>query len=362
MFLYSQVIISKQRIWSINLRKIQLAEMAPHVHSFAPNENKTDKIAKWMIAWITIALQGEIIRPHDLLPSKSELACHIGVSLGTMQNVYRILEDAGYIESKQKIGSFIKDRRYDSVEKLTSKKDLATDIIKKFLKENHYKAGDKLLSTRKLSKLTGVSNATIRSAITNLVLQGILEKKKNAYILTGRSFRTHNVEAKTLVEKVAENIKKYVKKHLSVNDRLPPSSELASMFNVSVKTVHDSVKLLSKEGILYTRRGKYGTVVADSNSKAELYNYEIVETKIREYIISNCQEGDKLPSIKEFSIEYKTSEKTVKKALDNLSEDGFLTFMRGRYGGTFVTDIPQSGAKSYTWLALNSKYIDNVEN
>ena len=161
------------------MRRILLSEMAPHVHSFAPKENKTEKIAKWLIAWITIALQGEIIKPKDILPPKAELACHIGVSLGTMQNVYRILEDAGYIESKQKIGSFIKARGYDSVEKLTSKKDLATDIIKKFLKDNKYKAGDKLISTRKLSKITGVSVATIRSAITNLVLQGILEKQKN---------------------------------------------------------------------------------------------------------------------------------------------------------------------------------------
>lgn len=345
------------------MRRIQLAEMAPHVHSFAPNENKTEKLAKWMIAWITIALRGEIIKPYDLLPSKAEIACHIGVSLGTMQNVYRILEDAGYIESKQKVGSFIKDRKFESIEKLTSKKDLATDVIKKFLKDNDYKAGDALISIRKLSKITGVSSATIRAAVTNLVMQGILEKRKNSYLLTGRSFRAHNVEAKTLVEKVAENIREYVKDHLKTGDKLPPSAELAKMFNVSVKTVHDSVKLLSKEGLLHTRRGKYGTTVAQTDNKesAILYNYEIIEQKIREYIVQNCKAEDKLPSIKTFSKMFKTSEKTVKKALDNLSSDGYLTFMRGRYGGTFVTDIPQSGGEAYTWIALNSDYL-NQEN
>ncbi|MCQ2743711.1 MAG: GntR family transcriptional regulator [bacterium] len=341
------------------MRRIKLAEMAPHVHTFLPNENKTDKLAKWLIAWITIALQGEIIKPYDLLPLKSELACHIGVSLGTMQNVYRILEDAGYIESKQKIGSFIKDRKFDNIEKLTSKKDLATDVIKKFLKDNNYKKGDSLISTRKLSEITGVSSATIRAAVTNLVLQGILEKKKNLYVLTGRSFKTHNVEAKTLVEKVAENIKQYVNDNLKQNDRIPPSTELAKMFNVSVKTVHDAAKLLAKEGLLYTRRGRYGTVVAEnSESKTTSYHYEIIEQKILAKISSDYKVGDKLSSIKMLSKEYKTSEKTVKKALDNLASDGYLTFMRGRYGGTFVTDLPQKSADAYTWIAINSDYLN----
>ncbi len=336
--------------------------MAPHVHSFQPNENKTEKIAKWMIAWITIALRGEIIKPYDLLPSKAEIACHIGVSLGTMQNVYRILEDAGYIESKQKIGSFVKDRKFESVEKLTSKKDLATDVIKKYMKDNNYKSGDELLSIRKLSKITGVSSATIRAAVTNLVMQGILEKKKNSYLLTGRSFRAHNVEAKTLVEKISENIKEYVKNNLKSGEKLPPSIELARMFNVSVKTVHDSVKLLSKEGLLHARRGKYGTTVVtdEYNESAVLYNYEIIEQKIKEYIIKNCKTGDKLPSIKVFAKMLETSEKTVKKALDNLAGEGYVTFMRGRYGGTFVTDIPVN--EGYTWIAISSDYIRRAEN
>ena len=54
---------------------------------------------------------------------------------------------------------------------------------------------------------------------------------------------------------------------------------------------------------------------------------------------------------------YKTSEKTVKKALDNLAEDGYLMFMRGRYGGTFVMDIPQAKGEAYKWLAINSDYV-----
>lgn len=343
------------------MRKIQLAEMAPHVHSFKPNENKTDKLSKWLISWIVISLRDGKIRPFDLLPSKGELACHIGVSLGTMQNVYRFVEDAGYIESKQKIGSYIKERGRETSAKLTSKKDLAGDVIKKFLMENDYKKGDALPSTRRLSAMIGISNATIRTAITKLVLQGILEKKKNLFILTGRSFKTDNIEAKTLVDKISEKMKKYIKREHKNGDKMPPSIELASMFNVSVKTVHDAIKQLCKEGILHTRRGRYGTIVIgnDENLKIETYNYEKVEQQVREYISSNCNVGDKIPAIKILAKQYKTSEKTVKKALDNLANDGYLTFMRGRYGGTFVTDIPQNSNDAYTWLAVNSEFLNN---
>ena len=56
------------------------------------------------------------------------------------------------------------------------------------------------------------------------------------------------------------------------------------------------------------------------------------------------------------------SSKTIKKALDNLAEEGFLTFSRGRNGGTFVTDIPQEGAEAYQWLALTNDYIPGNKN
>lgn len=57
-------------------------------------------------------------------------------------------------------------------------------------------------------------------------------------------------------------------------DRLPANFELAKIFNVSVKTIHDSIKLLAKQGILYTRRGQYGTVVTNNSNENSLYHYE----------------------------------------------------------------------------------------
>ena len=88
-----------------------------------------------------------------------------------------------------------------------------------------------------------------------------------------------------------------------------------------------------------------------------MYIYEKIEQKIKKYIIEKCQMGDKLPSIKNFALMFLTSEKTVKKALNNLADDGFITFTRGRYGGTFVMDIPENQGESYKWLAINSDYL-----
>lgn len=346
-------------------RQITVPEMAPHVHAFGAGENKVIKISAWLINWITAALEEGKIKPYDMLPSKSDLAFHIGVSRGTVQSAFRYVEDCGYIESKQKIGTYIKDTISGyKLKKLTSKRELAVEAIKKHMVEHGYKEGDLLISTRKLASLTGISNTTIRTALGSLISPGIIGKKYNSFIVLTSSFKADGVETKTLAEKVAESIKIYASANLNPGDRLPSNSELAGMFDVSIKTIHDASKLLVREGILYSRRGRYGTIYLGENqpAHAEMYSYEKVEQKIRHYISQNCAIGDKLPAIKVLADEFELSSKTIKKALDNLAEEGFLTFSRGRNGGTFVTDIPQEGAEAYQWLALTNDYIPGNKN
>ena len=345
-----------------NQRQITLAEMAPHIHNFLPNENKVAKLTKWLKDWIDKALATGKAKPYDRLPSKADLACHVGVSMGTMQNVYRVAEDEGYIESKQRIGSYIKGGGAKPViKKLTSKREIAAELIKKHIAEYGYKTGEKLISTRKLAKLINTTDTTVRVAILQLVSSGILEKKNNSFFIKNLVYDVENIKAETLVEKIAKSLKKYLDKNYKDGMKLPANSALAEMFSVSIKTMHDAVKLLSKEGVLYTRRGRYGTIIVNNKEEKDsvkLYDYERIEQKIRAYIQANCAVGDKIPSIRQFSAEYKTSEKTVKKALNNLASDGYLMFSRGRYGGTFVTDIPETLKEAYKWLALNSEYIN----
>lgn len=345
-----------------NYRRITVAEMAPHVHSFRHGENKVKKILDWLTNWITISLECGKIQPYDLLPTKADLACHICVSQGTIQNVFRLLEDAGYVESKQRIGTYIKNSHNENkIEKLTSKRELAIEIVKKYLEENDYKEGDILISARKLSQITGISNTTLRLAMTNLVTAGILEKRENSFIVQNTNFQVKKISVKTLVEKIADELKEYISQNLQEGNKLPANCELAQRFKVSVKTIHDAIKLLAKEGIVYTRRGQYGTIILGNTREPqnESYFYEKFEQKIRQYIIENCQIGAKLPAIRELAQYYGTSERTVKRALDNLAADGYITFSRGRYGGTFVMDIPQPAGEAYKWLAISTDYISN---
>ena len=343
-------------------RQINVAEMSPHIHSFASGENKVNKLSDWLIQWIEKSLRSGKIKPFDLLPAKGDLAFHIGVSKGTIQNVFRFVEDCGYVESRQKIGTYIKNPEEEASEKLTSKRELAAEEIKKYIRKNNFKAGDYLISTRKLSEITGMSNTTIRIAIGSLISENVLKKENNGFIINKTDFKLSSIKAQTLVEKTAESIRHYISTNINSGSKLPANFELAEIFNVSVKTIHDSLKLLAKEGIIQTRRGQYGTVFADGKEAETLYHYEKIEMKLRHFISEKCEVGAKLPSILEFSKMYEVSAKTVKKALDNLADEGYITYSRGRYGGTFVTDIPPAVNEAYKWLALTPGYLQNSQN
>ena len=338
-------------------RRITIAEMAPHVHVFLPNENKVDKISAWLEKWIKTALKSGKIKYNDYLPPKGDFAFHIGVSLGTMQNVYRTLEDKGLIESKQKIGSYIKDSSTSNIEKLTSKREVVCEEIKKYIHENKFKSGDNLTSARMLSEILFIPFATIMSSLNCLVSEGIIEKKGKLYIVKSVDFKISNIEQQTLAEKIAEHINKYIKKNLKHGDKLPSNYALADMFNVSVKTIHDAIKVLSVAGVIKTRRGYYGSIVVDYSKDEDIpYYYEQVEQSIKKYIAENCKEGDKLPTIKNFAEVFNVSAKTIKNALNNLEADGYINFVRGKYGGTFVLSIPTMYEKGYTWLALSPEF------
>lgn len=336
--------------------KITVADLAPHVHSFLPNENKVEKIYNWLSNWIQISLECGKIHPYDLLPSKADLAYHIGVSQGSVQSVFKLLEESGLVESKQRLGTFIKGKKEKSSEKLTSKSDLALEVVKKFIIDSAYKKDDVMISIRKLSHLTGISNTTLRGAILILVQKGILRKENNNIIINHTNFDIEITELKTLAEKIADEIKDYILKTFVPGEKLPSNSELAKRFGVSIKTINDAMKKLNKEGLIYTKRGQYGTFVIDESNEVEDYCYVKYEQKLRNYIIKNCQVGDKLPTIKEFAHLYNTSERTIKKSLDNLADDGYIAFSRGRYGGTFVLDLPQTSKEAYKWLAINAEF------
>ena len=79
-------------------------------------------------------------------------------------------------------------------------------------------------------------------------------------------------------------------------------------------------------------------------------------------IAENYNIGSKLPSIMTLSREMDLSPNTIRKAFHNLAKAGYLKFSRGRYGGTFVTDIPSTGEDAFKWIAVSPQYTRVLSN
>lgn len=68
--------------------------------------------------------------------------------------------------------------------------------------------------------------------------------------------------------------------------------------------------------------------------------------------------GDKLPSMRKLARELKVSSNTIRKALQGLSEKNIVKFLRGRYGGTFVVNMPEvDEVAKFTWLSINPEHM-----
>ena len=369
-----------------DLRQIKISEIDFALPDLKyTKETKAIAISKWIISWIENDLLTGKVKINDLLPTKPEFAFMLGVSIGTMQNALRFVEDAGYVESKQCIGTVIKDRNQESkMRKLTSKREITIEEIKKYIKKQKYKNGQILPSSRTIAKDIGSSPNTTRLALEYLCKEKILEHKYKNSNDSGWVVKTSNfnlekeyIPQTTLVKKVEADLKKYITENLKIGDRLPAHFELAQKLNVSIKTIHDALKCLSDEGILLSRRGRYGTSVIKMPddktidigietsifAKAQdtaFYYYERTQNSIKKLISENYSIGDKLPSIMELSREMDLSPNTIRKAFQNLAKEGYLTFSRGRYGGTFVIDIPEIETQGFKWLAVNPNYAKSL--
>lgn len=347
--------------------------------------SKASAIGNWLGEWISNGLAAGSLEQNSLLPSKADFAYFLGVSIGTMQNAFRIAEDSGYLESKQCIGTFIKDKStaQTQVRKLTSKRETAINEIKKYIINCGYKSGQSLPASRAIALLTGCSVNTTRLALEFLCSEGILEhkyknSKESGWKILTTEFKpvlTKNCEQQTLVQKVVIDLKNFIEAHYKIGDKIPPHSELSQILKASIKTVHDALSVLIDEEILLPHRGRYGTTVInmpysrEKSSKKEsaifapaqetvFYFYEKTQNKIKEMIANDYEIGQKFPSIQELSKKMDLSPNTIRKAYQNLAKEGYLGFSRGRYGGTFVLDIPENDTGSFKWLAVNPKYAE----
>lgn len=358
------------------LKHVQIADLKESLPDVKV-AGKTQIIANWLMAWIDNALLNEKVAYGYLLPTKAELAYALGVSLGTIQNVLRMLEDKDYIYSKQCIGSIIKDRNdIDSeIRKRTSKKDIAEEKIKNYIKSNEMNVGDIMPVSRQLAREIDMTLNTVRGAILTLISDGILEynDKKDLLVKNVEFLYDVDVNETSLVNKVKDDLKQYICDNFKIGDKLPSHDELAKKFNVSMKTIHSAVQMLVKENMLLPRRGAYGTTIINTSMNSVMeprremsifapaqetafYHYQKIQNKIENIITEQYDIGSKLPSINEFSKILDVSPNTIRKALNNLAKDGILRFTRGRYGGTYVIDMPEVAEQTFKWLAVNPQY------
>ena len=378
------------------LKRIEISELPREIPNFKNSfESKDSIIKKWLTDWITNGFKKGKLVENTLLPKKADLAYYLGVSIGTVQNAIRFVEDAGLLESKQRIGTVLRDSNSSNpiIKKASSKREKVITQIKKYIIEHDIQVNTTLPSTRTLSAIIGNSTNTTRLALDFLSTQGIIEQKafrsneanwilKKLPTLTEQELEneiTGEISADTLVSKVENELKEYIKNNHKVGDKLPAHAELSNILKVSIKTVHDAMKTLIDEGILLARRGRYGTTITripDTNllqptrevsifassifAKAEdaaFYSYQKIENIIKNYISDNFEIGDKLPSMETLSEKFDVSSNTVRKALQNLSKQGYVNFSRGRYGGTFVSDLPETASsEAFRWLAISPQY------
>ncbi len=370
-----------------NLKQISINEITTTLPDLKNStDSKAVTISKWITDWIDEDLRQGKIQYGNLLPSKSDFAFLLGVSIGTLQNALRLVEDAGYTESKQCIGTLVKDRNNSAkIRKLTSKREITAEKLKKYIKSNNFETGTRLPSSRIIANIISSSPNTIRLALEALCREGIIERETNNsgnifWVVKSSNFKTvKNIPGtKTLVDKVEQDLKNYIEENLSIGSKLPAHGELAKKLNVSIKTIHDALRILIEEGILLPRRGRYGTsVIKMPNSRTldaeretsifasaqetAFYYYERTQNQIKKLIREQYSTGDRLPSIMELSKEMDLSPNTIRKAFQNLAKEGYLTFSRGRYGGTFVIDIPQTETQTFKWLAVNPSYAQTYK-
>lgn len=366
------------------MKKISIQETISIKPDFS-GRTKEEVVLNWLLEVRNYLLVSNIANFGDLIPSKKEISDYLNISTGTVQNAIKYAEDLGFFESRQCIGTTIKDPNEKTANiKMNSKKDKALTEIKRFLSIEKYEIGEIIPNIAEIADKIQTSTNTVRLALRKLTEDGFLRKEtynnKTALIINSEIKLTekeknssHEIKNKNLTGILKENIKKFLSQNYKTGDKIPTNKEFAKMFNVSIRTVNSSLKELNKEKVILSRRGKYGSVFLNENikkqtyeksmfmskpkSKKEIeknydYKWEFALENIKKHILKNYEAGDKIPSMKEFAKRLNVSVATIKRAVHELIKQEILYVQRGKYGGLFIMELPEK-EDSYRWLAIN---------
>ena len=369
----------------LTLDDIKIAK--PDFHNSKMPKGQT--VTSWLIEWIKHSLDCGIADIGDFIPSKEDLASYLNVSTATVQNSIRQVKNLGYFSSKQSIGTCIADfyskdiKQQDELYHGT----LTECKIKKIVLENGIKLNNPLPSIKELSTLTDISQNTIRFSLINLVNKGYLKKisqrgNKFSWIyikefeLTKEEIMNGiNDENFTLTHQLIDKIQKYIEKTYKTGEKILPNMAFSRMFDVSIKTVNDAMKILNARKVILSRRGRYGTIYLGNNKNSKtdftsserkkpaiaqnyVYSWQKALSHLKKYIIENYKTGDKIAPIRELAAILDVSPNTIRRALKDMFENNYLISKRGKTGGIYITDMPQEETEAYRWLAINPDVIN----
>lgn len=393
------------------LTRIEATQLPKKTPDFTtPGATKDALIAEWLKTWIASGLKSGKLTDQNILPRKADIAQHLSVSVGTVQNAIRYIEDDGVVESKQRIGTIICNPESSAprLRKQTSKREQAVTAIAQWIIEKGYQPGALLPSAREIAKVIGSAPNTTRLALEYLSQQGTLQNLGtrgnranwllNEIPTVDSNAQPTAIESETLIDQLERDLKIVLEQRYTIGEKLPSHLDLANLFKVSIKTVHDAMKRLNDQGIVMSKRGRYGTFLvrkpdtdklvseADkamfvpvdesaggsvtSTVDASFYNYEKAEAMLKVMIAEQFKPGDKLPAMSHLAEAMDVSSNTIRKALQQLAEQNIVEFKRGRYGGTFVQQTPsvdqdlaeqaksRAGQKGYQWVSINPKAVD----
>ena len=348
---------------------------------------KGQLVTNWLIDWIKYSLEIGVADIGDFIPTKEELAKFLNVSTATVQNSIRQAKDLGYFISKQSLGTCIAD--FYSKDLKTQDELCHSTIteckIKKIVLDDCIELNSAIPTISEIAYRTHISQNTIRYSLVNLAQKGYLEKihlKGNKYSwIYKKEFTLTNDEIKngiedenfTLTHQLVEKIKKYIEKTYKTGEKILPNSSFSRMFDVSIKTVNDAMKILNSRKVVLSRRGRYGTIyLGGQNSKMDFisserkkvstpqnytYSWQKALTHLKKYIVENYETGDKIAPIRELATILNVSPNTIRRALSDLFQNGNLVSQRGKLGGIFIMEMPEVEGDSYRWLALNRDAI-----
>ena len=366
-----------------DLKKIKVSEITAKIPDWKNLDKPiTDAVVDWLVDWIKTGLADGTLQEDNVIPLKPDLAYFLGLSRGTVQQAIRRVENLGYLQPKQYTGTLIRNPESKVLmRKLTSKRDVAVTAIKRIIVEDDIQVHQPLPSIVSIKKRINANLTLTRDALEYLKAKNILSNSlkdpnlPKGWLVLTRDFivETDRDVRLTLVEKITQELKDYITENLHVGDKIPTLDSLVANLSVSMKTLNDALKVLQAEGILMPRRGRYGAVITrmPNDNSVELpketsifapaedtvfYFYEKTKNYLKEMIAKEYQVGQKFPSILSMTKKLELSSNTVRKAYELLHEEGYIHFERGRYGGTFVKEIPEIETENFKWLAVNPHY------